>query len=99
MSEDRSWLRGVSRFNHNIGVLRGALETVASSPAGRIRWTPLVTSLYKLDSTPWRVHTMICWLTAEGYLRRPSRGTYSLTERGEKLREALTKASDARVRG
>ncbi|MGD2200494.1 MAG: hypothetical protein PVJ38_02540 [Candidatus Bathyarchaeota archaeon] len=56
---------------------------------GPTRWTPLTRRALK-DSTPWRVQSTLEWLLREGYIERPSRGIYTIAERGVLLLRALS---------
>jgi predicted transcriptional regulator len=65
-----------------VAAILGALEQ------GPMRWTPL-TRMVVQSSTPWRVQAVLEWLLEEGYLDRPTRGLYGITERGGLLLAAL----------
>ncbi len=73
------------RFGDLIETAEAILEAVET---GGGRWTQVVRSALR-TSTPWRVHTTIYWLLDSGYLKRPSRGVYRVTERGSLLLRAL----------
>ena len=68
--------------------LRTAVVLLGALRRGGMRWTPLVRVGYRA-STPWRVHSMIYWLVGLGYVDRPRRGVYEVTEKGRALLEAL----------
>jgi predicted transcriptional regulator len=70
--------------------LRTAAVLLGALGRGEMRWTDLVRVGYQA-STPWRVHSIICWLVGLGYVHRPRRGVYMVTERGRALLEALPK--------
>jgi len=65
-----------------VAAILGALES------GPMRWTPL-TRIVVQSSTPWRAQAVLEWLLGEGYLDRPARGVYRITERGGLLLSAL----------
>jgi hypothetical protein len=75
----------VKRFTGLIDTVEAILGAVDE---GEGRWTPVVRSALR-TSTPWRVHATIYWLLDQGYLTRPSRGVYKVTERGRLLLQAL----------
>jgi Mn-dependent DtxR family transcriptional regulator len=80
-----------------MGLLSTTLNTVADSPQERIRWTRLVQRLSIHGSTQWRINTMVDWLRRAGYINRPSRGLYALTDKGRRLREAVKDLADRRI--
>jgi predicted transcriptional regulator len=65
-----------------VSAILGALES------GSMRWTPLMRMVVQ-SSTPWRVQAVLEWLLGEGYLDRPTRGVYRITDRGRLLLFAL----------
>jgi predicted transcriptional regulator len=74
------------RLNDRLGTARVVLEALARGP---MRWTPL-TKLVLRSSTPWKSQTTLEWLLREGYVTRPSRGVYRITETGSLLLRALS---------
>jgi predicted transcriptional regulator len=75
-------------LNDRLGTARVVLEAVMREP---MRWTPL-TKLILQSSTPWKAQATLEWLLKEGYLERPSRGIYRITEMGALLLKALPMA-------
>ena len=65
-----------------VAAILGALES------GHMRWTPL-TRIVVQSSTPWRAQAVLEWLLGEGYLDRPARGVYRITEHGSLLLSGL----------
>jgi predicted transcriptional regulator len=47
-----------------------------------IRWTSLTKAVLKESPTPWKVQSILRWLLDHGYLERPERGLYRITEKG-----------------
>ena len=73
------------RFDEKLKVARIILETLAVGP---MNWTPL-TRLILRRSTPWKSQSTLDWLLREGYVERPQRGVYAITERGRRFLEAM----------
>jgi len=73
------------RFDDRLRTARTILEVLARGP---MRWTPL-TKLVLRSSTPWKAQATLEWLLREGYVERPSRGVYEITDKGLKFLEAL----------
>ena len=74
-----------SRFEDRLETIKLILSVLEESPS---RWTPLV-RMMMASSTPWITQTCIEWLLSEGYIERPSRGQYRLTESGRQLLKVL----------
>ena len=53
-----------------------SLKTILKQALGRAR-------------TPWLIQSCIGWLMENGYIVRPSRGLYRLTDRGLRLLKVL----------
>ena len=75
------------RLNERLETARVVLVTLSRGP---IHWTPLM-KLILMKSTPWKAQAILEWLLKEGYIERPARGVYQITERGQLLLKALHK--------
>ena len=53
------------------------------------RWTPLMKAVLKDSPTPWRAQSILTWLLKQGYVERPRRGVYHITDKGRKLLETI----------
>jgi DNA-binding HxlR family transcriptional regulator len=73
------------RFKDRLETIKLILSALEESPN---RWTPLVRRMMA-SSTPWVTQSCLRWLLAEGYVERPSRGLYRLTEKGRQLLAVL----------
>jgi predicted transcriptional regulator len=73
------------RFDDRIRVARVVLETLAK---GSLNWTSLMRLILKW-STPWKTQSTLDWLVREGYVERPERGIYVITEKGRRFHEAM----------
>ena len=80
-----------SRFEDRLNTIKLILKTLEGSPS---RWTPLLQKAMT-SSTLWITMTCLEWLLAEGYVERPRRGLYVLTEKGGQLLGALSQASES----
>ena len=76
----------MKRFKKRMATIKVILMTLEDSP---YHWTPLMKKVLK-SSTPWIAQSTLDWLRREGYIERPSRGHYFLTEKGELLLETLS---------
>ena len=74
------------RFDERLRVTRIILKTLMK---GHLNWTPL-TKLILKQSTPWIVQSTLEWLLREGYIERPKRGVYVITEKGKRFLEAIS---------
>lgn len=79
------------RFEARLDVIHLILSIVDFDP---VRWTPLVKRIIK-DTTPWVANTSIYWLLRNGYLIRPKRGVYALSDSGVNLLRALDARSQS----
>jgi len=52
-----------------------------------MRWMPLVESI--LQESRWKAQTIIEWLSKHGYIERPERVLYCITEKGLRFLETL----------
>ena len=67
------------RLNKQLKVASIVLELLSK---GDMRWTPLTKAVLKKSPTPWKVQSILSWLLDHGYLERPERGLYRITEKG-----------------
>lgn len=74
-----------ARIDDRLNVARTILDILERKPT---RWTPL-TRLALKHTTPWKAQAALEWLLREGYVERPSRGVYRITERGTSLLRVL----------
>lgn len=74
------------RFRDRLKTARTILEALAK---GSMRWTPLTKLTLARSSTPWKAQTTLEWLVKVGYVERPTRGVYKITERGLLFLKAL----------
>lgn len=56
---------------------------------GPMRWTPLTKAILRESSTPWKAQSILDWLLRRGYVERPERGVYRITEKGLRFLETL----------
>jgi predicted transcriptional regulator len=56
---------------------------------GPIRWTPLTKIVVEKSPSPWEAQVIIRWLLKNGYIKRPERGVYSITEKGRALLKSI----------
>jgi predicted transcriptional regulator len=64
----------VKRLDEKLRIARIMLEKLSEGP---IRWTPL------------KAQVIIKWLLSNGYISRPERGVYQITEKGYKFLKAI----------
>ena len=67
------------RLNNQLKVAGIVLELFSR---GDMRWTPLTKAVLVESPTPWKVQSILRWLLDHGYLERPERGLYHITEKG-----------------
>jgi DNA-binding PadR family transcriptional regulator len=53
------------------------------------RWTPIIMATIQ-SFTPWMVYSTLKWLEKRGYIVKPERGLYKITEKGKNLLNAIT---------
>ncbi|MFW6109787.1 MAG: winged helix-turn-helix domain-containing protein [archaeon] len=53
------------------------------------RWTPIIMATIQ-NFTPWMVYSTLKWLEKRGYIVKPERGLYQITEKGKNLLNAIT---------
>ena len=54
-----------------------------------LRWTELTKLILRGSPTPWKARLILNWLLERGYIERPSRGAYRITEKGRYLLKTL----------
>jgi len=54
-----------------------------------MRWTPLVKATIEKSPSPWKVQTILEWLLQHGYIERPERGLYRITDKGIQFLKTL----------
>lgn len=77
------------RFDDRLRVAHIVLKALAK---GSLNWTPLTRLILKW-STPWKAQSTLDWLMREGYIERPDRGVYVITEKGRRFLEAMPQAT------
>ncbi|HUS78065.1 MAG TPA: hypothetical protein VM050_05330 [Patescibacteria group bacterium] len=76
----------MKRLDEKLRIARIILEKLSEDP---MRWTPLLKMVVKESPSPWKAQVIIKWLFSNGYISRPERGVYQITEKGRKLLEAM----------
>jgi predicted transcriptional regulator len=76
----------VKRLDEKLRIARIMLEKLSEGP---IRWTPLMKMVVKESPSPWKAQVIIKWLLSNGYISRPERGVYQITEKGYKFLKAI----------
>ena len=74
------------RFDDRLRVTRIILKALTKSS---LNWTPLTKLILKW-STPWKAQSTLEWLVREGYIERPERGVYKITEKGKRFLEVIS---------
>jgi predicted transcriptional regulator len=69
--------------------LRAAKIVLEKLKYGPTRWTPLVKTVINESPSPWKAQTILEWLLKHGYIERPERGVYNITEKGRNLLKSL----------
>ncbi len=75
----------MKRFKKRLATIKTILKCLNGEPC---RWTPLMRKVL-VTSTPWVAQSTLDWLRRDGYIERPCRGLYRLTEKGEHMLNAL----------
>jgi len=70
------------RLDEKLSMARIVLDRLKDGP---MRWTPLTKTVVKKSPSPWEAHVIIKWLLENGYIERPERGLYAITEKGRAL--------------
>jgi predicted transcriptional regulator len=76
----------VKRLDEKLRIARIILEKLSE---GFMRWTPLMKMVVKESPSPWKAQVIIKWLLLNGYISRPERGVYQITEKGYKFLNAM----------
>ena len=79
-------MSALSGFDLNLKCAKIILRRLAHDEE---RWTPLMKAVLKDSPTPWRAQSILTWLLSHGYVERPHRGVYSITNKGRKLLETM----------
>jgi len=74
------------RLNEKLKVARVVLEKLREGP---MRWTPLVKAVLQESPSPWKARSILNWLLRHGYIERPKRGLYRITDKGLQFLETL----------
>jgi len=75
----------VKHFNQRLETAKQILQQLEKQPT---QWTPLVKQTLQ-HSTLWITQSTLSWLRQEGYITRPKRGLYKITEKGETFLKAI----------
>lgn len=74
------------RLDEKLDMARIVLDRLKDGP---MRWTPLTKIVVKKSPSPWEAQVIIRWLLENGYIERPERGMYSITEKGRALLKSI----------
>jgi len=74
------------RLDEKLSMARIVLDRLKNGP---MRWTPLTKIVVKKSPSPWEAQIIIRWLLENGYIERPERGVYSITEKGRALLKSI----------
>lgn len=74
------------RLDEKLSAARTVLGMLRDGP---MRWTPLTKAILRKSSTPWKSQSILDWLRARGYVDRPERGLYRITEKGLRFLDTL----------
>jgi predicted transcriptional regulator len=74
------------RLNEKLSMARIVLDRLKD---GSMRWTPLMKIVVKESPSPWKAQVIIRWLLENGYVERPERGVYLITEKGRALLKSV----------
>ena len=74
------------RLNEKLRVASIVLRELREGP---MRWTPLLKATIEGSPSPWKAENIIGWLRRKGYIERPERGLYVITEKGRRFLETL----------
>lgn len=69
--------------------LRVCRIILASVGKGEKRWTTLFKETLRRSPTPFKVQSALGWLLENGYVERPRKGVYRITEKGRELLSLL----------
>ena len=76
----------MKRLDENLRIAEIMLEMLEKGP---MRWTLLMKMVVKESPSPWKVQVTITWFLDNGYIERPERGVYSITEKGRALLKSI----------
>jgi predicted transcriptional regulator len=76
----------MKRLDEKLRIARVMLEKLRESP---MRWTPLMKTVVKESPSPWKAQVIIKWLFSNGYISRPERGVYQITEKGRNFLKVI----------
>jgi len=74
------------RLDEKLDMARIVLDRLKDGP---MRWTSLTKTVVKKSPSPWEAQVIIRWLLDNGYIERPERGVYSITEKGRALLKSI----------
>lgn len=77
------------RFDEKLRLTSIILKTLTKGP---MNWTPLIKLILK-GSTPWKAQSTLEWFVRKGYIERPERGIYIITEKGRRFLEIIPQNS------
>ena len=73
-------------LDEKLRVARIVLQKLRDGP---MRWTPLTKAILRESMTPWKAQSILDWLRRRGYVERPQRGVYRITEKGRRFLDTL----------
>ena len=76
----------MKRLDEKLRIEKIMLEKLEEGP---IRWTPLMKLVVTESPSPWKAQVIIKWLLTNGYIVRPERGIYQITEKGHIFLKAM----------
>lgn len=74
------------RLDKKLSMARIVLDKLTDSP---MRWTQLIKIVVKKSLFPWEAQVIVRWLLEKGYIERPERGVYSITEKERVLLKSI----------
>jgi len=79
------------RLDEQLRVARIILRVLRDGP---LRWTPLMKAALRESPTPWKARSTLEWLLRHGYIERPQRGLYRITDGGRVLLDGLPQPTE-----
>ena len=76
----------MKRLDEKLRIARITLETLEEGP---MRWTPLMKVVVKESPSPWKAQVILKWQLTNGYISRPERGVYQITNNGISLLKSI----------
>jgi len=73
-------------LDKKLRIARIALDRLQEGP---MRWTQLTKIVVKESPSPWKAQVIIKWLLENGYVERPEKGVYNITEKGRTLLKSI----------